>query len=75
MMSRARDLFSSSRVRALGEQKGGGLKYGTPAGVHTPTGGLLDGIVHGFADVQHGVEDDGVPGQLHLVPAGDKRFL
>lgn len=36
MMSRARDLFSSSRVRALGEQRGrGSSKHRTPASVHT----------------------------------------
>lgn len=28
---------------------------------------LLDGVVHGLADVQHGVEDDGVFSELHLV--------
>lgn len=33
---------------------------------------LLDRVVHGLADVQHGVEDDRVSGELHLVSAGDK---
>jgi len=29
--------------------------------------------VHGFADVQHGVEDDRVSGELHLVSAREKK--
>lgn len=35
---------------------------------------LLDRVVHGLADVQHGVEDDRVSGGLHLVSAGDKQI-
>lgn len=31
--------------------------------------------MHGFADVQHGVEDDRVPGDLQLVSAGNKQQM
>lgn len=40
--------------------------------MHAHTDGLLDRVVHGFADVEHGVEDDGVSGGLRLVSEGHK---
>lgn len=49
-----------------------GIEHKTRTHKHTQTNTLLDRVVHGLADVQHGVEDDRVFGGLHLVSAGDK---
>lgn len=81
LMSRAEDLFSSSRVRALrgGERRGKSAtfkfkqdKIRSENSTFTHTDALLDRVMHGLADVHHGVEDDRVSGWLHLVSAGDK---
>lgn len=81
-MSRAEDLFSSSRVRALPSREKVIYETLTPSGRDQQTqdtntlshiDASLDGVVQGLADVHHGVEDDWVSGRLHLVSAGDKQ--
>lgn len=80
LMSRAEDLFSSSRVRALPSREKaisqrpaviGNTTSDTNTLSHTDS--LLDRVVHGLADVHHGIEDDRVSGWLHLVSAGDRK--
>lgn len=88
LMSRAEDLFSSSRVRALRgrqevirkglttsqrDQDSQEITTGTQTHTGSHTDSLLDGVVHGLADVHHGVEDDRVSGWLPLVSARDQR--
>lgn len=34
---------------------------------------LLNRVMHGFADVQHGVENDRIPGDLQLVSTGNRK--
>lgn len=81
LMSRAEDLFSSSRVRALRGRKRRENQWDLnwnktnnkwKQHFHTHTDTLLDRVMRGLADVHHGVEDDRVSGWLHLVSAGDK---
>lgn len=87
LMSSAEDLFSSSRVRALPSREKVIYETLTSSGraqqslevtrvtlSRTHTDALLDGVVHGLADVHHGVEDDRVSGWLRLVSARDKRL-
>lgn len=73
MINSDKDLFSSSRVREL-QGRGQSFRSHSFAQTcpHTCIKALLDRVVHGLADVQHGVENDGVLRQLRLVPAPDK---
>ena len=70
LISSARDLFSSSRVRALRDKDNYLVIDNTQTHTHTQTDtrlDLLDRVVHGLADVQQSVEDDRVSGGLQLV--------